>query len=203
MIVIVDFGMGNLNSIKYKLEQSGIDVSISFDKEEIANASKLILPGVGHFKRAMENIVNLELKEVLDEQVLERKKPIFGICLGFQLFFSHSEEGNQKGLGWIDGQVKKFSFNPDNMKKTPHVGWNNIEILGDDIIFRNISKTQRFYFTHSYHVVCDSSSVLSLTDYGYKFTSSLRKDNIVGTQFHPEKSQKAGFEVLKNFCKYQ
>ena len=203
MIVIVDFGMGNLNSIKYKLKQLDIDTVISSDRSKLEQASKLILPGVGHFKSAMKNIVKLGLKEVLNEQVINKNKPILGICLGFQLLFEHSEEGDCDGFGWIEGYVKKFLFDKHNSEKIPHVGWNKLDILKEDIIFKNILASQRFYFTHSYHAVCDAAVSLSMTEYGYKFASSVRKNNIVGTQFHPEKSHKSGFEVLKNFCQYE
>jgi len=202
MIVIIDYGMGNLNSIRHKLEQVKIDVQISSDNELISKAEKFILPGVGHFKTAMENIKRLGLKKVLEDEIINKKKPILGICLGFQLLFEHSEEGDCEGLGWIKGSVKKFSFDTNKSEKIPHVGWNNISISKDDSLFRNISKDQKFYFTHSYHVVCNSSSILSNTHYGIDFVSAARKKNIAGTQFHPEKSHKSGFKLLKNFCDY-
>ena len=202
MIVIVDYGMGNLNSIRYKLEQANFEVKISSDSSVISKASKLILPGVGHFRTAMKNIKRFGLTEVLSEQVLTKRKPILGICLGFQLLFEHSEEGDCKGFGWIEGSVKKFFFNKNDSKKIPHVGWNTISVLKKDLLFKDISRDQRFYFTHSYFVNCNSSSTLSSTYYGIDFVSVARKNNIVGTQFHPEKSHKSGFKLLKNFCEH-
>ena len=200
MIVIIDFGMGNLSSINYKLRQAGFESMISSDAEIISSASKLILPGVGNFKTAMENINSLKLKEILDKQVLVHKKPILGICLGFQLFCEHSAEGDKKGLGWIRGKVRKFSFEKEENRKVPHVGWNTLHLEKQDPIFANVPSKQRFYFTHSYYVECDSLVSISTTNYGISFTSALRRNNIVGTQFHPEKSHKSGFQVVRNFC---
>jgi len=201
MIVIVDYGLGNLRSIKYKLQKMKIKTVVSSNKETIEAAEKLILPGVGHFQKGMENIKEFGIREVLDYKVLKEKTPIFGICLGMQLFSQHSEEGNCKGLGWIDSEVVKFNFDSSKKLSIPHVGWNSIKLLKDDPIMHNILPNQYFYFTHSYHLICEDEIGLTNTNYGYNFISSVRKDNIIGTQFHPEKSSIKGFDLLLNFCR--
>ena len=201
MIAIINFGMGNLNSIKNKLHHHKIEAIITSEKHEIESADKLILPGVGNFKKGMNNLNNLNLTELLNHLVITYKKPIFGICLGMQLFANHSEEGNTKGLGLIDGDVKKFSFSKSDEFKIPHIGWNRASFIKEHSILEGINKDQYFYFTHSYHLDCQEDIVLAKTNYGYEFPSAILKDNILGVQFHPEKSHVEGFRMLINFCK--
>ena len=201
MIAIINFGMGNLNSIKNKLERHRIESVITNDMEVIENADKLILPGVGHFKKGMENLHKFKLIEVLNKSVINQKKPIFGICLGMQLFAKSSEEGNVPGLGWISGYVKKFSFRINNNYKIPHVGWNNIQIIKNSHLLKDIVHDQLFYFTHSYYLECMNEIIIAETDYGHSFPSVISHKNISGVQFHPEKSHKRGFQMLLNFCK--
>lgn len=202
MIVIVDYKMGNLGSILNALKKVGVQSVISSDISDIQKADKLILPGVGAFDNGMKNIKELGLIPVLNQKVLEQKTPILGICLGMQLFTKESEEGCLKGLGWIDARTKKFKFDqPLEYLKIPHMGWNTVRIKKDSYTFRNMYEEPRFYFVHSYHVVCkNEADILTTTQYGFEFISSFHKDNIVGMQFHPEKSHKFGLKILKDFA---
>ena len=202
-IVIVDYGMGNIGSIQNMLKYLGADSIVTSDKKEIENADKLILPGVGHFKSAMDNINKLGIKEILSYKVLEEKKPILGICLGMQLMCSFSEEGGVKGLSYIESLVKKFNFLDDNELKVPHMGWNKVKLINNQSqIFKKSLEGSKFYFVHSYYVKCnDSSNVLTKTDYGLNFDSSFENGNIFGVQFHPEKSHRYGINLFNNFLK--
>ena len=198
MIVIVDYGLGNSKAIRNILKKIGYQSTISSEISLISNASHLILPGVGNFEKAMDNIKNLNLINVLDKKVLSDKTPILGICLGMQLMTNGSEEGRVEGLKWINADVKRFDL---KIKKVPHMGWNEIELHQ----IHNISFPEpnpRFYFVHSYYVKCyEKNDIFSTTSYGFDFTSAFKKDNIMGVQFHPEKSHSFGMEVLKFFLK--
>jgi len=200
MIVIIDYGMGNLRSIEKALRKINADFIISNKIEDIESATHLILPGVGFFEEGMKNLEKLKLLEVIKSQVINKKKPILGICLGMQLLFKDSEEGNVNGIGLIDGHVKKFKFETSELK-IPHVGWN--EVFGGDFskikIFKGIEEHSNFYFVHSYYAILNEKVQCSFTDYGSNFISAIQKENIYGTQFHPEKSQRKGLEILKNF----
>ena len=201
MVVIVDYGMGNLRSIQKKLLKLDAKVIISSDADVIARSDKIILPGVGHFKKAVENIEKRELWDVLNEVVLIEKKPILGICLGFQLFCNHSEEGDTDGLGWINAEVIKFNVSDKVKFKVPHIGWNNVQIINHNNLDGFINSEDQFYFVHSYHLKCNNAEdIWMVTEYDYKFVSAIRKNNIYGTQFHPEKSHDVGFELLKKFA---
>jgi glutamine amidotransferase len=204
MIVIIDYGMGNLGSILNMLKRIGAPAMISADPREIENADKLILPGVGAFDTGMKRLNEVGLIDLLSQQVLERKKPTLGVCLGMQLLMKGSEEGTQRGLGWIDGETIRFQFDPNkNHLKIPHMGWNTIAVKRDGALLRNMPSEPRFYFVHSYHVVCHhSQDVVAVTDYGYAFPAVLQHENIVGAQFHPEKSHRFGMQVFKNFVEW-
>ena len=168
----------------------------------IKNASKLLLPGVGHFKKGMENLHQSGLKAVLDEEVLEKKKPILGICLGAQLMTKHSEEGDVDGLGWVDATTVHFDASRINGLKIPHMGWSEISTAGNNPLWSNLPTDPRFYFVHTYHFLFTEKSEISAScDHGYEFVCAFQKDNIYGTQFHPEKSHKFGMKVLENFNK--
>ena len=192
--------MGNLGSIQNMLKKIGNKALISSEISDIENADKLILPGVGAFDNGIKNLEDMGIKTILEKKVIKNKTPILGICLGMQLFTKRSEEGVLPGLGFIDAETLKFKFDENNKLKIPHMGWNNIMIKKENYIFKNMFENSRFYFVHSYHVVCnDENDVLANTNYGYDFVSVFRKKNILGVQFHPKKSHKFGMQLLKNF----
>jgi len=196
MIVIVDYGMGNLHSVYKAFKRLNAKVIVSSSPKDIEKADKIVLPGVGHFKKGMEHLRSLKLIPVLNKKVLEEKTPILGICLGIQLFTNHSEEGDVPGLSWIDAGTIKLN----NKLKIPHMGWNSIRIKKQNPLFSGIDSEKQFYFVHSYHVVPKDKSIISTTvNYGIEFVSSIHKENIFGVQFHPEKSHSAGLSLLKNF----
>jgi len=203
MIVIIDCGMGNVGSITNMIRKIGGQAKVSSDPSEIRCAQKLILPGVGSFDHGMTNLNKNGLIDVLHDVVLEKKTPILGICLGMQLLSRKSEEGSLPGLGWIQADTVRFQFPhiPEERKLTvPHMGWSELTLNGGSRLFANWNDEARFYFVHSYHVVCDrSEDVSSTTVYGYDFTASLEHNNIFGVQFHPEKSHKFGMKLLRNF----
>lgn len=199
-IVIVDYGMGNLNSVFKKLKNHDVDVSISSDPKDILSADKAILPGVGSFKKAMENISSLGLLDALNDFALVQKKPILGICLGMQLMTKKSEEGEVNGLGWFDAEVVKFSVKDKLRHKVPHMGWNEIRIKKDSKLMEGIPEYAKFYFVHAYHVKTnENSAVLNETEYDYPFVSAISQDNIFGVQYHPEKSHDIGNTIFQNF----
>jgi len=183
------------------LKRENIDCDITWEESKIEKAEKLLLPGVGNFKRGMENLQKLNLINILNEKVLNRKIPILGICLGMQLMTKFSEEGNVKGLGWVNAVTKDFSHLIKNKKvKIPHMGWNSIDIVRKDQIFNEIKKDSLYYFVHKYYVSCEyKNNVLSKTRYDSIFDSSFQIKNIYGVQFHPEKSHNQGLQILKNF----
>lgn len=201
MIVIINLGTGNLGSISNMLDRIGITAIVSSEPSIISKAEKLILPGVGAFDNGMKKLNDHDLLKVLNERVIKNKVPILGICLGIQLFTRKSEEGQLPGLGWIDAETVRFKFDEKStVNKIPHTGWNTIQICRFHSLFVELETDARFYFVHSYHLVCkDESQILAKTDYGYCFPSVVAKGNIVGVQFHPEKSHKYGMKLLKNF----
>lgn len=205
MIVILNYNIGNLTSIKNMLKKGGIsDVLISDNISDIEKADKLILPGVGHFDYGMNQLKSMPFFEILNELVLEKQKPILGICLGAQLLGKSSEEGVESGLGWINAKTVKFDTSRINgTLKIPHMGWSDVCIKKDSPIFDGMEKMDsRFYFVHSYHLICaDQSDILVTANHGYEFTAGVEKDNIIGVQFHPEKSHKFGMKLLNNFAK--
>ncbi len=199
-IIIIDYGMGNISSIRNMLRYLGYDSTLTNDRELIRSADRLILPGVGNYKKAMENIRSLGLEADIRYAVIQNKKPILGICLGMQLLLSHSEEGDCDGLGLIDGMVKKFNLNK-SVYKVPHMGWDYITIKKPDSpLFEHLQDNPRYYFVHSYYAACDrEKDVLAETEYGIRIHSIIGHGNIVGVQFHPEKSHKYGMRILHNF----
>lgn len=202
-IVVIDYGMGNIGSICNMFKHLGVSVQVSSDVAVIKHADKLILPGVGHFDKAMQNINTLGLSDVIRELALIKKKPILGICLGMQLMCKSSEEGILPGLSLLNAQVIKFKFDGNLNLKIPHMGWDTIEISKDSEIVEGLNNDSRFYFVHSFYVDCDNNDdVLTFTDYGHKFVSSFQVENIVGVQFHPEKSHKFGITLFKNFIEF-
>jgi len=202
MIVVIDYGLGNLGSIANMLKKVGAQAVVSSDPAVLEKADKLILPGVGAFDAGMKNLGTRGLIPLLNFRVLEQQTPILGVCLGMQLLCKQSEEGHLPGLGWLDAEVIRFKFdnNISNLK-IPHMGWNSLAFRQGHPLFADLEGENRFYFVHSYHVVCaDTGNVLAQTNYGYDFASAVTKDNILGVQFHPEKSHKFGMRLYKNFA---
>ena len=191
MIVIVDYGLGNLHSVEKAFKRVGSEVIISNKIDEIDSASKLVLPGVGHFKKGMEKLNNLNLLEVLELKVIKQKIPILGICLGMQLMTSRSDEGDCKGLSWIDAETLKFDLKKVNNEKlrVPKIGWNEIQISRPSPLLAGIQTADPFYFVHSYYIECnDNSNILSTTRYINKYVSSFNKDNIFEYSFIQKKA---------------
>ncbi len=200
MITIIDYNVGNLGSIRNMLRKLEIDSEITSDIEIINKATKIILPGVGAFDAGMKSLNNLDLIEILNKKVLTEKIPILGICLGMQLLTKRSEEGKLSGLSWIDAETKKFRF-ADNKFKIPHMGWNYVRQKKKSVLFDMMYNEPRFYFVHSFYVQTENESdILCNTEYNINFCSAIEKDNILGVQFHPEKSHKFGMKLLKNFA---
>lgn len=200
MIAVIDYKAGNLNSVLKAFEKIGAKSFVAQDSKDLKKADKFLLPGVGSFKEAMLNLEKLGFGEELQEQVLVQRKLILGICLGMQLFLEKGFEGGVcNGLGFIEGEVVKFKENLG--LKIPHMGWNELEILKQSPLYEGIENKSDFYFVHSYHVNCKDEFASTKTEYGYKFVSSVQKDNIFGVQFHPEKSQNLGLKLLENFVK--
>lgn len=202
MLVIVDYGLGNLGSILNMLKTIGTTAVISSEVSVIESASKLILPGVGAFDNGIQNLAQMGLLAVLERKVIDHKCPILGICLGMQLLGRGSEEGTLPGLGWIDAETVRFRFAETNSHlKIPHMGWNTIKQEREHLLLEDMYPEPRFYFVHSYHMMCyKQSDVLATSNYGFHFTSIVGDGNIMGVQFHPEKSHKFGMQLLKNFA---
>lgn len=205
-IVIVDYDTGNVNSIKNMLARIGATSEISGDKSIIEKADKLILPGVGTFDQGMRSLMERDLVGLLQEKVMQDKTPLLGICLGMQLLGLSSEEGELPGLGWVNFRAKRFNFSGlENEKqyKTPHIGWSEAySVDTQHTLMKDVPAPHRFYFVHSYHFSAspeNKSEVLLKSTYGYEFVSGVCKGNVLGVQFHPEKSHKFGMQLLKNF----
>jgi imidazole glycerol-phosphate synthase subunit HisH len=198
-VAVVDYGMGNLDSVARAFEECGADPVVATSREELERAAAIVLPGVGAFARGMQNLRSLGLEEVLHEQVLERGVPCIGLCLGMQLLLSHGEEsGETSGLGWIDGSVERFR--PVDGERIPHVGWNEVEPVRESPLFTGIEPGSDFYFVHSYYArPADEAVVLATTPYCGGFASVVGRGNVWGAQFHPEKSMRSGLRFLRNF----
>ena len=198
-IKIINYGAGNLKSIANIISKVGGVSEILDSPDKIHSADAIILPGVGSFDYAIENLDKKGWRQPLYNYVMNDRKPILGLCLGMQVMTRSSEEGTAKGFGFIQADTVKFSYNSIASKKIPHMGWNNIKIEKKNRLFDAYQINSRFYFCHSYHVVCDNTSdVLTTSNYGYNFVSSFQKKNIFGVQFHPEKSHKYGYLFFKN-----
>lgn len=200
MIAIIDYGMGNLCSVASSLKFLKADARITSSREDIEKASHIILPGVGAFGDGISNLRKKGIIPSLEKEVLERKKPFLGICLGLQMLAEKGNEGGFfDGLGWLPGSVKKME---NNGLKLPHMGWNDLDIVQKEPLFSGIQSDTNFYFVHSYHFDCPKENVIAWCNYGQRFAAAIRKDNIFATQFHPEKSHTVGLVVLRNFINF-
>lgn len=207
MTTIIDYGTGNIGSIANMLKKIGEPSCITADKAEIAKAERLVLCGVGSFDDGINKLEELGIIDVLNKKVLEDKTPILGICLGMQLFTKGSEEGMKAGLSWVDGFTRRFNFTgitAERQLRVPHMGWNEVTQSKHSKILNNLDVNSRFYFVHSYHVMLsDKTDELLHAKYGFPFTAAFEYNNIIGVQFHPEKSHRFGMKIFENFiCNY-
>lgn len=201
MVIIIDYGLGNLASVAKAFKKAGAEIKVSSNKNIIDKASHLVLPGQGAFADGINNIRKLKLDEVIYQQVLKKRKPILGICLGMQLMADKGyENGEHRGLGLIEGETIKIEASDDI--RLPHIGWDNVNIEKKSPLFSEIPNNSDFYYLHSYHLApSDKSLIVATCNYGQKFVVSAQKGNIFATLFHPEKSQEPGLQVVKNFLK--
>ena len=203
MVTIIDYGVGNIGSIANMLKKVGAESIITSDALRINEAEKIVLCGIGSFDDGMKKLEDMDLVDVLRKKVLEQKTPIMGVCLGMQLFTLGSEEGQLRGLGFIKAFSRKFDFSNSYLEKplrVPHMGWNSVRSLKESRLTTGLPEDSRFYFVHSFHVQMENrSDALFETDYGFPFISAFEKDNIIGVQFHPEKSHRFGMRLYENF----
>ena len=203
MIAIIDYGLGNVRAFVNVYHKLNIPAKIVSKAEDLKDVSKLILPGVGSFDYAMQRLEKSGMRQLLDEMVLERHVPVLGICVGMQMLASSSEEGTLPGLGWIDGEVKKFA--PSSLRNSmcvPHMGWNDIKPVKSNGLLKGLDQNARFYFLHSYYFHCQrSEDIIAVTDYDGEFACAVNFGNVFGVQFHPEKSHQWGMRLLENFAK--
>jgi len=201
MISIIDYGMGNIGSLINMFMQVGEDIAVISNKEDVLKAHKLVLPGVGSFKAAMQRINEIPgLRDALDVKALKHQIPILGVCLGMQLLTESSQEGPADGLGWISGTTKKFEKIGDI--KIPHMGWNAVRVVQENKLTESVNDESKYYFVHSYYVeVREEQSSLLKSEHGVVFDSAIVRENIFGVQFHPEKSHKHGMKLLGSFAK--
>lgn len=207
MIAVINYGVGNVQAFVNVYQRLQIPVMVASTAEDIKLATKLILPGVGHFDHAMQSFNKSGLREIVEAQVLEKNIPILGVCVGMQMLASRSDEGAEAGLGWIQGEVKSLkNFIPTGPKlPLPHMGWNDVVTDMDSPLFRQFaSEDSRFYFLHSFYFDCDNpnDSCIAKTDYGSGFCCAVSANNVYGVQFHPEKSHRFGVRLLKNFAEH-
>lgn len=201
MITIIDYGCGNIRAFLNVFTRLNIPVQVATKKEDVNNASRIILPGVGAFDFVMQSFNKSGLREAVEKKVLDEKIPVLGICAGMQILADSSEEGTEKGLSWIPGVVRHFDVAQIPYKtKVPHMGWNEIN-PNDSALFNDVPVGSRFYFVHSYYFeTADKMNSIATSNYGYEFTAAVSKDNVFGVQFHPEKSHSNGMQLLKNFA---
>jgi len=200
MIAIIDYGVGNLFSLKSSFKAIGEDAIVTNDEKIIDKCDRIILPGVGAFGDAAKKLNESGMQEVLLNEV-KKGKPVMGICLGMQLLFDESYEfGVHKGLGLIKGSIVPFAGRIDKDLRIPQIGWNSLKLYNDSPIFKDLNNGDYVYFVHSYFADCDKKNVIATSDYGIEFTAAVQKDNVFGCQFHPEKSGDVGLKILKSFA---
>ena len=202
MIAIMDYGLGNITAFANVFDRISKPFIIARSNEELMNATKIVLPGVGSFDHAMMLLEKSGMSEQLSVMVVQRKVPVLGVCVGMQMMGQASEEGTRSGLGWIDGEVRKFTQSSRKGVRIPHMGWNNISPVREHDLIRGLDASSRFYFLHSYYFECrNDSDILATTDYDGGFTCAVAHENIHGVQFHPEKSHRWGTHLLENFAR--
>lgn len=202
MIGIIDYGLGNINAISNIYNKLKIKNLIIKSKKDFEVSEKLILPGVGAFDSAMNLLYKSDLILEIENQILNKKKKLLGICVGMQIFANKSEEGTSSGLNFFDAEVKKINNSKQKILRLPHMGWNSINFVKDDLLFKSIDNNEYFYFCHSYYFDCQKKeNILATTNYGQFFSSVVKNKNIYGIQFHPEKSHDMGVKILDNFAK--
>lgn len=202
MIAIIDYGVGNISAFVNIFKQLNIPAKVAKNEAELQDVDKLILPGVGHFDYAMQRFNESGMKDRVNDLVTIEKKPVVGICVGMQMMAERSDEGELRGLGWIDSEVIKFDETMRSAKlPLPHMGWNDVIPTADNPLFTNLTKEARFYFLHSYYFKCKQiENSIADADYGSRFTCAVNRHNVYGVQFHPEKSHHYGITLLKNFA---
>lgn len=202
MITIIDYGLGNVLAFVNVYSRLNIPVAVAKSANDLVNATKLILPGVGSFDHAMQELDQSGMRQPVEQLVLQNAMPVLGICVGMQMLAKFSDEGELPGLGWIDGKVKKFDLSAmPRGTNLPHMGWNDVKPVVDGGLFKGMEQDARFYFLHSFYFEChQQSNVLAVTDYGGQFSCAVRRDNVYGVQFHPEKSHHFGSKLLRNFA---
>lgn len=203
MITIIDYGLGNIRAFQNVYVRLNIPVKVAHTAEDLKDAQKIVLPGVGAFDYAMSQLNASGMREELEKQVLINKVPVVGICVGMQMLAESSDEGVFPGLGWINGKVKMFDASTIPYKtKLPHMGWNSINPVNNCQLLSGFNDESRFYFLHSYYFDCqDQENVISTTEYGITYASAVHRENVYGIQFHPEKSHSNGIQLLNNFAK--
>jgi glutamine amidotransferase len=202
MITIIDYGVGNIFAFQNVYKRLDIPTRIAKTHEDLVGAKKLVLPGVGSFDYAMNQLNASGMREQLDELVIEKKIPVIGICVGMQMMGNRSAEGSLDGLKWIDSEILKFDESLIQQRtKLPHMGWNDVTPIGNHPLFSGLEKGSIFYFLHSYFFKCNNpTESIAVSDYGISFTSAVNRDNVFGIQFHPEKSHQFGEKLLHNFA---
>lgn len=202
MVIVVDYGVGNLSSVCNMLKKAGADVRLTSEPAEILAANKLVLPGVGHFDHGMKMLNESGLREALDRYALELHRPVLGICLGAQILGRGSEEGRESGLGWVDMRCVRFPEMPGLC--VPHMGWGQIALKRPSPLLDSAAADARYYFVHSYYMQCaDAADVVGASAHGIEFTSVVQRGHIFGTQFHPEKSLRHGLALMRAFAEYR
>jgi len=202
MIAIIDYGVGNLASIKNMIKKAGFESVLAADLDSVEKADKIILPGIGAFDHCMKQFNDSGLRPLVTKKVKEQKIPLLGICVGLQMLMESSEEGTEPGLGWVAGRTVKFKKESLGNLKIPHMGWTDVQVARQTSLTEGLGDQPRFYFVHSYYVQPEDKSDIMLTaSYGYEFTAAVNRENIYGAQFHPEKSHKFGMKLLENFSR--